>query len=182
VVIASGILHECLIYWLQWRWQIYSRRFASRAFAVHAWQLGGVWIVLGAILTWILWNMQEVYSFHHSVWVSLLGFLLSCSGISAMWLGYQALGWRRMMKARIFEDDEPEWTRAGIFRWFQHPMYTGSQLAMLGASFALDSWVILIYVLEMFGLHTLQHRLESLPVRPTTTPSELAHPSSDHRT
>lgn len=152
LIIGTGILHEGLIYWLQRDFRIYSRWFGSWAFAVHAIQLGGTWLLLGGSLGYFLLQLSPTLRWHQALTLHIAGYFLFCAGILIMLWGLHDLGWQRMMKSRLFAHQEPPWIKSGIYHWLSDPMYRGSQIAMSGLSLLLASWPILLYVVEMIIL------------------------------
>jgi protein-S-isoprenylcysteine O-methyltransferase Ste14 len=162
--VAFGISHEWVIYWLQSKYFIYSRLFNSKAFIIHSIQLGFVWILIGTSITFLLFQITDGYKYHHSSTGSIIGFSFLCLGLSIMWVGFQSLGWERMMKIRLFAHPEATWVKTGIFNILKNPMYRGSQLSMIGISLILDSWVILLYSVEMVLLQQILVLLERKPI------------------
>ncbi len=65
------------------------------------------------------------------------------------------------MKIRLFVEKEPPWVHEGIFDYLDNPMYVGSQLAMLGLAFVLDSWFLLIYCFNMVFLQKILANIEN---------------------
>jgi len=166
-LIFLGILHESLIYWLQYKFIFYTILFGSKAFLIHSIQLGSSWLLIGVIILILLLKLIDGYEYHHTRSWSIIGFFLVTLGLALMWLGFRRLGWARMMKIRLFSQPEAAWIHTGIFKFCKDPMYRGSQLSMFGMSLLLDSWVILLYVAEMVLLQQFLILLEREPV-PTT--------------
>ncbi len=159
-LISFGILHEIVLYWLQLNKQWYSQTFKQYGFVVHAVQLGGVWICIGASLV-VLFLKMPLYPFHQTVLLKILGNLIFVLGIGFMLCSTWQLGWKRVMKIRLFVKNEPSWVREGIFHYLENPMYVGSQLAMLGLAFVLDSWFLLIYFCNMVILQKILATMEN---------------------
>ncbi len=163
LLVAFGILHEMCAYWLQLRRHWYTRQFGQHGFTIHGLQLGGTWILIASFLTILFWEMPA-YPFHKTLFFVVLGGMAFVGGIGLMLASWHALGSKRVMKSRLFVSLEPPWVTTGIFRHFPDPMYRGSQLAMLGLAFALDSWILVIYAVEMWVLQHLLAKLEKAPV------------------
>ncbi len=159
-LVAFGIIHEITTYFFQLRWKVYSRLFQKHGFIISAVQLGSVWIVVGMLLLWLLVRMEHV-AWHHSLILQGIGVIVVCCGASLMWLSWCELGWRRVMKVRLFVKPEPDWVNSGIFQYLKDPMYRGSQLGMFGISLTLDSFVPIILALEMILLQQVQAYLEN---------------------
>ncbi len=160
LLITLGILHEIGIYWLQLKHHWYSEKFGKYGFAVHGFQLGGAWIVVGLSLISVFCHMP-LYPFHDHFFLKILGILFFLGGLALMGGSAWKLGWRRVMKIRLFATSEPSWVKDGLFYYLQNPMYLGSQMAMFGLALALNSWFLLVYVINMIVLQKLLAHLEN---------------------
>lgn len=159
-LIVLGIVHEMLQYWLEWRFGWYKKWFGDMAFQLFALQLGTVWCVVGILLSWLLLFMPR-WGFHGMAGLKWLGALMFLVGLGAMWHAFRRLGWFRMMKGRLFSQQEPPQETSGLFRWMANPMYHGSQLAMLGMAVWTDNAMLIVYAAVMVVLQWLQARLEN---------------------
>lgn len=162
-----------LLYWLQKEKKVYSRYFGLHGFAIHGVQLGGTWIGIGLGLLVLFFHLPP-HPFHASVLLPQFGILCFLLGIGMMLGSTWQLGWKRVMKLRLFISPEPPWVTTGLFRYFKDPMYLGSQLAMLGLAFAFNSWFLLVYVFQMLILQSILAKLENSQPKQEKTSIQLA--------